>query len=110
MPFNIVFFEASKLVSTKTLLLKHYYCRQGKFKTFTRNSLKNFFRGDFEGAKHPSKVTEMILRELFSQSNRVRWYMETILLEPRPLRMALCPCIGCEALHVTVGRTSGVMK
>ena len=30
MPLNIVFLEASKLVSTKTLLLKHYYRRQGK--------------------------------------------------------------------------------
>ena len=30
-------FEASKLVSTKTLLLKHYYRRQGKF---FKNSLK----------------------------------------------------------------------
>ena len=29
MPFKIVFFEASKLVTTKTLLLKHYYRRQG---------------------------------------------------------------------------------
>ena len=29
MPLNIVFFEASKLVSTKTLLLKHHYRRQG---------------------------------------------------------------------------------
>ena len=27
---NIVLFEASKLVSTKTLLLKHYYRRQGR--------------------------------------------------------------------------------
>ena len=30
MPLNIAFFEASKSVSTKTLLLKHYYRRQGK--------------------------------------------------------------------------------
>ena len=30
MPLNIVFFEASKSVSTKTLLLKHYYHREGK--------------------------------------------------------------------------------
>ena len=29
MPLNIVFFGASKLVSTKTLLLKHYCRRQG---------------------------------------------------------------------------------
>ena len=29
MPLNIVVFEASKSVSTKTLLLKHYYRRQG---------------------------------------------------------------------------------
>ena len=29
MPLKIVFFEASKWVSTKTLLLKHYYRRQG---------------------------------------------------------------------------------
>ena len=31
MPLNIVCFEASKLVSTKTQVLKHYYCCQGKF-------------------------------------------------------------------------------
>ena len=31
MPLNKVFFEASKLVSTKTLLLKHYYRHQGKW-------------------------------------------------------------------------------
>ena len=30
MPLNIVLWEASALVSTKTLLLKHYYRRQGK--------------------------------------------------------------------------------
>ena len=30
MPIKIVLFEAPKLVSTKTLLLKHYYRRQGK--------------------------------------------------------------------------------
>ena len=29
MPLKTVFFEAPKLVSTKTLLLKHYYRRQG---------------------------------------------------------------------------------
>ena len=29
MPLKIVFLEAPKLVSTKTLLLKHYYRRQG---------------------------------------------------------------------------------
>ena len=29
MPLNIVFLGASKLVSTKTLLLKHYCRRQG---------------------------------------------------------------------------------
>ena len=29
MPFNNSVFEASKLVSTKTLLLKQYYRRQG---------------------------------------------------------------------------------
>ena len=29
MPLNIVFWRPSKLVSTKTLLLKHYYRRQG---------------------------------------------------------------------------------
>ena len=36
MPLNIVFFEASKLVSTKTLLLKHYYRRQGICQTRSR--------------------------------------------------------------------------
>ena len=34
MPFKIVVFEASKLVSTKTLLLKHDYRRQGDFPLF----------------------------------------------------------------------------
>ena len=29
MPLKNSVFEAPKLVSTKTLLLKHYYCRQG---------------------------------------------------------------------------------
>ena len=29
MPLNVVFFKASRLVSTKTLLLKHDYRRQG---------------------------------------------------------------------------------
>ena len=30
MPLKIVFFEASKLISTNTLLLKHYHRHQGK--------------------------------------------------------------------------------
>ena len=30
MPFKYSVLGASKLVSTKTPLLKHYYCRQGK--------------------------------------------------------------------------------
>ena len=46
MPLNIVFFEASKLVSTKTLLLKHYYRRQGLCNyNFSGGVVRNMCRG-----------------------------------------------------------------
>ena len=49
MPLNISVFEASKLVSTKTLLLKHYYRRQGHFVIFP--VIFPLFRGWGKGGK-----------------------------------------------------------
>ena len=45
MPLNIVVLEASTLVSTKTLLLKHYYRRQGIH-------ISNFSSGMLLGKDH----------------------------------------------------------
>ena len=57
MPLKIVFFEASKLVSTKTLLLKHYYRHQG-FGKGMRTATFQFSesRGSVNG---PNLVTEL---------------------------------------------------
>ena len=40
MPSNIVFLRASKLVSTKTLLLKHDYRRQGREAKLKKSSFQ----------------------------------------------------------------------
>ena len=40
MPLKMLFLEASKLVSTKTLVLKHYYCRQGKLRRIGSTACK----------------------------------------------------------------------
>ena len=42
MPLKVVFWGAPKLVSTKTLLLKHSYRRQGKNRAAVGGSLENF--------------------------------------------------------------------
>ena len=45
MPLNLFFFEASKLVSTKALLLKHDYRRQGKGRDDNKNEISVFEGG-----------------------------------------------------------------
>ena len=54
MPLNVVFFEASKLGSTKTLLLKHYY---------RSYSCESIFRESFcesrEGVRLPEKGADL---------------------------------------------------
>ena len=49
MPLKICVFEAPKLVTTKTLLLKHYYRRQGL--SPSKNGKQCFINGIFSRGK-----------------------------------------------------------